>query len=449
MGYFRNRAVAREQLGIDDLGTFTQAGIGTVERTTEGKQREILSVLDFIPVAEHAAILDGSSTTDLTTYITAARDALAALSVPGTLLFPGGVYPYSVSPNWAINDARIEALGEVRLRYTGTGDAVIIDAGLAGYGINIYMGRFLVEITSSSGGDGVYVRSIHHSELSFNVRSTGTGGAGLRIEFAVCTVFDRFTCSNNEGGGFYNSLTPTWGVVCDHRGAAEGTAACLFTCPVIEGVQLGIEGGLMVGCLWNGGTSEGCSDIGIYLRSTDVENVFVGMFHEANTTYDMLIQGSGNTFIGTNCVELVALDGSASRNSFHGGLINTITLSSGTRNNVFTGTIYNRYGTGGVTDDGIGNSFSQAMDAASTTLGRQPATVTPTVGASPYTYTNATGDIQEVIVSGGTVSAIAYIRSGQSGYVVGYDSVGTSFTLRSNDSVQVVYTVAPTVTVLV
>lgn len=436
--------------GTDPAWTgFVPAGTGAVTRTWQAKAREVVSVLDFIPVALHANILAGTSTDNVATYLAAARDYVAGLTVPATLQFPGGVYYYNSSPNWAIDDVRIEALGEVRLRYTGTGDAVVIDAGASGYVNNMYMGRFLVECTSSSAGDGVYVRSIHHSELSFNVRSTGSGQAGLRIEFSVCTIYRQFTCSNNEGGGFYSSLTPTYGVICGQRNSGEGTAACLFECPVIEGVQIGIQGGLMVGCTWSGGTSEGCTSTGIYLTSADAENIFIGMFCEVNTTYDLLCQGDHNTFYGCNFAGTAVVDSGAVRNSFFGGLVNTLTCSGGSQNTVCRGLVYNRYGTGGLTDSGTGNSFEGCMNAATTTLGRPPSTSTPTVTATPYTYTNTTGDIQEVIVSGGTVSAIAYIRSGQSGYVVGYDSTGTSFTLRPNDGMQVAYSSAPTVRVLI
>lgn len=436
--------------GIDlALDAFLQAGTGAVTRTVQDKQREIFSVLDFVPTAYHAAILAGTSTVDIATYLSAARDAINALTVPATLQFPGGVYYYSVSPNWGINNVRIEALGEVRLRYTGTGNAVIIDGGALGYVNNMHMGRFIVECTSASADNAVYVRSVHHSNLSFNARSAGTGMAGLRIEFAVCTIFDRFTCTHNESGGFYSSLAPTYGIVCEERGAAEGTAACLFIDPVLEGMQIGVQGGYMVGCTWLGGTAEACTSTGIYLTGDDVENIFIGMFHEVNTTYDILCQGHRNTFVGVNSADLIELADTASLNTFIGGATDQLTLGASTTRNVFPGFTYNRYATGGLTDSGSGNSFATAINAATSTLGRPASTSTPTPSGSPYTYTNSTGDIQEVVIQGGTVSAVAYIRSGQTARVIAYSSTGTSQTLRPGDSVQIAYTVAPSVYVLI
>lgn len=73
----------------DDSGDieFTQAGTGAVARTAEDKLRERVSVLDFIPVAEHAAIFARTSTTDLTTYVQAAVDYLNSIG--------GGLLQYS------------------------------------------------------------------------------------------------------------------------------------------------------------------------------------------------------------------------------------------------------------------------------------------------------------------------------------------------------------------
>jgi hypothetical protein len=66
--------------------TFQQAGTGSVVRTLQGKVREIVSVLDYIPEFLHAGILDRTNTTDLTTYIQ------AALDTGYDVFFPRGTY---------------------------------------------------------------------------------------------------------------------------------------------------------------------------------------------------------------------------------------------------------------------------------------------------------------------------------------------------------------------
>lgn len=68
------------------------------------------------------------------------------------------------------------------------------------------------------------------------------------------------------------------------------------------------------------------------------------------------------------------------------------------------------------------------------------AAVTP--GASPYIYSPAVGGT--VIVSGGTVSAIAFSRDGVTFYATG--QTAGMFTLNAADQLRITYTVVPTVT---
>lgn len=70
-----------------------------------------------------------------------------------------------------------------------------------------------------------------------------------------------------------------------------------------------------------------------------------------------------------------------------------------------------------------------------------------TVTASPYTYTNNTANDQSVIVQGGTVSLIQYIRNG--GTPINVGTTAGMFSLSPLDSLRVTYTVAPTITVVV
>lgn len=88
---FRNSDQVTAEIGsaITTATTFTQPGIGAVQRTFESKLQDAVSVLDFIPVAEHAAIKAGTSTYDCT----AAYTALAAAVPDGTVVYwPPGTY---------------------------------------------------------------------------------------------------------------------------------------------------------------------------------------------------------------------------------------------------------------------------------------------------------------------------------------------------------------------
>ena len=71
-----------------------------------------------------------------------------------------------------------------------------------------------------------------------------------------------------------------------------------------------------------------------------------------------------------------------------------------------------------------------------------PSGVTP--GASPYTYQNTSGRPGDMIVSGGTVSAIDFSRNNATFYSVG--GVSGVFPLSAYDFLRVTYIVAPTMT---
>lgn len=61
---------------------YIQSGVGAVQRTLASKLAEQVSVLDFIPVAYHAAIRAGTNTVDLTDYFNAAIAAARVVLVP-------------------------------------------------------------------------------------------------------------------------------------------------------------------------------------------------------------------------------------------------------------------------------------------------------------------------------------------------------------------------------
>lgn len=70
---------------------FLQAGTGAVTRTAQSKMRDMVSVMDFIPVNLHAGIIARTGTTNVASYIQAAIDALNA-NGGGCLWFPAGRY---------------------------------------------------------------------------------------------------------------------------------------------------------------------------------------------------------------------------------------------------------------------------------------------------------------------------------------------------------------------
>lgn len=231
--------------------------------------------------------LIGDGVADDTGALNAIVADMTSTSLP--LIFDEGTYNYSTSPNWAIQDSVVKFQGTVRLRNTGTGDCVIFDAGASSQFIyNLFWGYDnppLIEGTSST-GDGVYIRSVHHSKIGGNVR--GCGAAAFNIEFTVVNEYN-FTTSINEGA-FFSGATPTKGIVITRRGAAELASDNIFYNPIIEGVSeegIYIDWGLMNHFI--SGTSEGNTLTNIECTLNARDNKFNGI--------DLEVPGNGKGIV--------------------------------------------------------------------------------------------------------------------------------------------------------
>lgn len=94
--------------------SFIQASTGAVARTVQGRMRDTVSVFDFIPVAEHAAISAGTSTYNATSTVQ------AAINTGRTVEFPEGTYQVA-GLTMSTDKQRLVALGNVNLQKRANG----------------------------------------------------------------------------------------------------------------------------------------------------------------------------------------------------------------------------------------------------------------------------------------------------------------------------------------
>lgn len=326
---------------------FIQAGAGAVVRDLQSKCRERVSVVDF--GADPTGILDSTSA------LQAARDYIS--TTKSKLIFPAGTYKYSVSPNWAIPDAEVIAEGRVVLQYTGVGDAVIFDAGSGTETVfNVRFGaanKFHVNAPSTA-QNGCFVRSVHHSHIGLNVHGCGASSSGLLVKFAVCTQFD-VTVSANEGG-WYAGAKPAAGVTLDLRNSGETVSYCLFPNPIIEAPTIGIQLINTLGNVFLGGTSEGCSNYGVYAALGAIHDRFIGTDFEVNTIADVYCQSLGTVFQDCDTYTQIAFGTTARRCRIDGGEHQSILFDTGSVGCAVNDAVYNRFiSTGNFVDAGTGS----------------------------------------------------------------------------------------------
>jgi len=308
---------------------YDPAGAGAVATTVQAKLRESVSVLDF------GADPTGAIPCD--TALANARTYIA--STNAQLVFPAGTYTYSTSPNWGISFADITTSGLVTLNYTGTGYAVLIDAGPTTavgyiYGMS-FAGNFQVK-SNALATDAVFVRSIHHSKITLRVTGCGPTYAAVRINFSVCTEYN-IVVSGNEPNFVY-AATPRYGIYCDQRGPAEQTAACIFNNPIIEGVGdsasnngIGIYLASAIQNTFTGGTSEGNYGLGVYVSNLSLFNTFNKLDLEANTIGDIKDDGgSYNIYNGCLSSSTSSWLSTLNANIFGGTYNNIVNSGQGT-----------------------------------------------------------------------------------------------------------------------
>lgn len=429
-------------------------GSGTVLRDISGVLQRGVSLFDFIPLNLQSGILDGTinpATTDLTPYFSAMTTWLAAKTYKPAILWPPGFYPYAASTlSVGMSNATHFPLGDVRLHYTGTDNAVTLDGGASSGGLyNFKFGsniKFIIEGMAGS-KNACYARAIlQGSHIGVQVHGAGASYAGLRVEFAVSAKFDVVVSNNTQG---YTWLSrPAYGVYLTQRNAGELTSWCTFGTPILEGVSSACAYlDQAFGNTFRGGTMEGSGSVGALLTANAFINIFDDIDYEVNTDHDIYCLGHENIIRDCGTNNKITFDGTANKNSVRGGSHQSVNLTASTFDNKLLDFTYNRNGGGGAITDSSGtapnfkNYRCGVQDAQKpNTIENLPAgTYAVAVGTSPFTYTNTSHNAQMVLVTGTNITEIRLTHGGTDTTGV---AVSTFLPLAPGDALKVTYTAA-------
>lgn len=381
------------------------------------------------------------------------RAELAAFRKLPTVWVNAGTYESSVAPNWGIQGATILNRGKVKIRGTGLGSAMILDAG-ATFGTNltsltIGIGTgFIFENGPTATAATVYVRNVYLSEIRGRVWGAGLTQAGWSILGCVLSKFwiaSTPTESSKDNpadyiSGWYLGGKPLTGKTVNQSAVAAQSSYNIFYNWLGAACQIGMYIDSTLGNVWLGGDNEYCTDTGAIFTSLAFSNRCQGLNHEVNNITDVTCSGSFNEF-NVDSVNFFFTGGSGNR--LVGGTHNQITISGGTGNYVGD-VVYGRGLSGNlfIADGGTKSAFGLCYQAQSQKWGvGSSVTGAITVGASPFTYTNNTGRDLIVGVNGGTVSASQYFRGA---LPLGLVAGGGTWRLSPGDALSVTYSAAPT-----
>lgn len=172
------------------VGTVATGG-SAVTRTAQAKLRDFVSVFDYIPVAEQAAIIAGTSTYNATTAIN------ACLAAHKNVWVPAGIY--------SISSPVLFALQGQRLMFDN--DAWFQAASSATNGIACPNGILDAELINP-GLIGVATTEVQHTAILWNSNAGGTApfGSASSVEMGGLVIYGRFKGSIPGTNGWNNFI---------------------------------------------------------------------------------------------------------------------------------------------------------------------------------------------------------------------------------------------------
>jgi len=303
-----------------------------------------------------------------------------------------GIVCYSQSPNWAIPGLFFEAVGDVHLRYFGTGDAVTIDGGATSpqktSNVNFGgAGNFILEAPGTA-QNACYARALLRSSINIRVYGAGAQSAGLLTSWLVdCDI--NAVVTPDETGGWYMNAQPLAGVSLGARKSNEQTSYCRIKASV-DGCTIGAYLSGTLGNHFEGGYIEGCSGYGMQLLSGALNDKVRDMDFETNGT-DITCDGQYTTLEDIDTSSHVVFTSNSVAGRLVGGNHDAVTVNLGAKGTAVDRIRYGRALSGnGITNLDPSSDIGVNYNCLTKKWSDQCLpTNAISVGASPFIYTSA------------------------------------------------------------
>lgn len=334
-------------------------------------------------------------------------------------------------------------------KFTGTGramDAIGTRPNNGIYSFDLDLSDFTIE-GNANATDLLRVRINHARLVRLNAREASTSnGCGFRIEGTVAGHYEQLTVSTNTQ---LMISRPQNGIFIDHdTSMGNQRATCnSFISMCVEGTTG--DGLVLKACdqaTITGGTSENNGGNGLTEWAGCQMNSYTGLDCESNLGYaDLFIGGQSSTFRNCGSTKFAYIDNSARLTKIEGGWFDKVEVSAGCVGVQLDSLKLRFFGgaVGLITNNNPFLSIRLLLDVQTNSFVyySKPASGVG-LTASPMTYENTNITDETIVIAGGAVSQIAYIRLGIS-YLVN-PSTG-AIRLQPGDSITISYTGTPSI----
>lgn len=330
------------------LVTYTPGGTGAVTTTVQAKLRQTISVMDYVT--------SGTGTSG-DPYL--GWDTNTPWAANTEYVFPAGTFQYGTTLSLPYAGIYLHGVGlGTVLKFTGTGNCVSFDNA----GNSPRIEGFLIN-GNANATNGIYTNNANYG-ICRNITVKNVSVSGFRSIFGVYWHIEDFYMGNNFGT---QTTFAAAGIYLGDIGSAGATvtAYTIINANIANCVHSGIDIENGWGNTIIGGAVEANGDQGLYLSPNAHDNIINGLYVEGNTTSAIVVNGSGNNFIGLWCIDSnntpIFFGATSSSNHVYGGVYGAITIIAGAIRNEFTSTRLGGTWTDNGTGTAVNNVFSMAI----------------------------------------------------------------------------------------